>query len=86
MELLALTTGLAFLGKPSSPAMCTHRRENALLVDPKNSEVLAVALMELPGSPVLRQRLAAEVQAMNLGDRSWLSIADRTKKAYTACL
>jgi hypothetical protein len=75
------------LGKNRYRQQCALTEwENALLADPNNSEELAVAFMELPGSSVLRQRLAVEVQAMNFGDRSWLSIADRTKNSCTTCL
>ena len=87
----ALATGLA-LGKtivasnlPVFRELLTNR-ENALLVDPNNPEELAAVLMELSRSSLLRQQLAANVQAMNFGDQSWRSIADRTKKFYVDIL
>jgi glycosyltransferase involved in cell wall biosynthesis len=83
----ALATGLA-LGKtilasdlPVFRELLTDRK-NALLIDPQNSSALSAALMELSGNPTLRQQLAAAVQAMDFGDRSWLSIAGRTGEVY----
>jgi glycosyltransferase involved in cell wall biosynthesis len=85
----ALATGLA-LGKtivasnlPVFRELLTDR-ENALLVDPEKSTELAAALIELCENSSLRQRLAANIDAMNFGDQSWLSIANRTKKFYVA--
>jgi glycosyltransferase involved in cell wall biosynthesis len=85
----ALATGLA-LGKtivasnlPVFRELLTNR-ENALLVDPENSTELAAALTELCENFSLRQQLAANIRAMNFGDQSWLSIAERTKKIYVA--
>jgi glycosyltransferase involved in cell wall biosynthesis len=83
----ALATGLA-LGKtivasnlPVFRELLTDR-ENALLVDPQNTAALAAALTELSRDSALRQQLAANVQAMDFGDRSWLSIAKKTKDFY----
>jgi glycosyltransferase involved in cell wall biosynthesis len=85
----ALATGLA-LGKtivasnlPVFRELLTDR-ENALLVDPENSTELAAALTELCENFSLRHQLAANIEAMNFGDQSWLSIAERTKKFYLA--
>jgi len=87
----ALATGLA-LGKtilasnlPVFRELLTDR-ENALLVDPENSTELAAALTELCENFSLRHQLAANIEAMNFGDQSWLSIADRTKEFYVAIL
>jgi glycosyltransferase involved in cell wall biosynthesis len=83
----ALATGLA-LGKTIVASNLPVFREllddrkNALLVDPQNAAQLAAALMELSKNSLLRQQLAASVQAMNFGDQSWLSIADRTRSFY----
>jgi glycosyltransferase involved in cell wall biosynthesis len=85
----ALATGLA-LGKtivasnlPVFRELLTNR-ENALLVDPENSTEIAAALTELCENFSLRQQLAANIKAMNFGDQSWLSIAERTKNFYVA--
>jgi glycosyltransferase involved in cell wall biosynthesis len=87
----ALATGLA-LGKtivasnlPVFRELLTDR-DNALLVDPHDSHAFADALIELSEDSVLRQQLAANVQAMNFGDQSWLSIADRTSDCYVDIL
>jgi glycosyltransferase involved in cell wall biosynthesis len=87
----ALATGLA-LGKtivasnlPVFRELLTDR-QNALLVDPQNSEQLAAALISLSSDSQLRSQLAAKVVAMHFGDESWLSIANRTKDFYSAML
>jgi glycosyltransferase involved in cell wall biosynthesis len=83
----ALATGLA-LGKTIVASDLTVFRElltdrkNALLVDPQNSAGLAAALRELSDNFLLRQQLAASVQAMDFGDQSWLSIGKKTVEAY----
>ena len=83
----ALATGLA-LGKTIIATDLTVFRElltdqkNALLVDPQSSAALAAALMELCGNFLLRQQLAAGVQAMDFGDQSWLFIGKKTVEAY----
>jgi len=83
----ALATGLA-LGKtivasnlPVFREILTDR-DNALLVDPEDQAALADALIGLSEDSSLRERLAANVQAMNFGDESWLSIASRTRRCY----
>jgi glycosyltransferase involved in cell wall biosynthesis len=83
----ALATGLA-LGKtivatdlPVFRELLTDR-QNALLVPPRDSEALACALTELLEDQVLRERLAEAVRAMDFGDASWLSIADKTIAVY----
>jgi glycosyltransferase involved in cell wall biosynthesis len=83
----ALATGLA-LGKtivasdlPVFRELLTNKK-NALLVDPQDSVALSAALIELSQDSVLRQQLATSVKAMNFGDQSWLSIADKTRKCY----
>jgi glycosyltransferase involved in cell wall biosynthesis len=87
----ALATGLS-LGKtivasnlPVFRELLTDR-ENALLFDPQKPGELAAALLELSRDSQLRLHLAANVKAMQFGDESWLSIADRTKKFYSAIL
>jgi glycosyltransferase involved in cell wall biosynthesis len=83
----ALATGLA-LGKTIVASDLTVFRElltdrkNALLVDPQDSAALAAGLMELSDNFPLRQRLATNVQAMDFGDQSWLSIGKKTVEAY----
>jgi len=83
----ALATGLA-LGKTIIATDLTVFRElltdrkNALLVDPQSSAALAAALMELSSDFPLRQQLAANVQAMDFGDQSWLFIGKKTVEAY----
>jgi glycosyltransferase involved in cell wall biosynthesis len=83
----ALATGLA-LGKTIIATDLTVFRElltdrkNALLVDSQSSAALAAALMELSSDFPLRQQLAANVQAMDFGDQSWLFIGKKTVEAY----
>jgi glycosyltransferase involved in cell wall biosynthesis len=87
----ALATGLA-LGKaivasdlPVFRELLTDR-ENALLIDPQNTEEFAGALLELAQNAELRNRLASRVREMNFGDQSWLSIARKTLDAYELAL
>jgi len=87
----ALATGLA-LGKtivasdlPVFRELLVNR-ENALLVDPQNSDELADALIELVQDEALRNRLAGRVREMDFGDQSWLSIAKKTVHAYEGVL
>jgi glycosyltransferase involved in cell wall biosynthesis len=87
----ALATGLA-LGKTvlasNLPAFreLLKNGESALLVDPQNTDELAGALIDLIQKPELRERLAACVRAMNFGDSSWISIAQKTVQAYESFL
>jgi glycosyltransferase involved in cell wall biosynthesis len=83
----ALATGLA-MGKaivasdlPVFRELLTDR-ENALLVDPQDCDALAGALVELVQDSALRQRLAANVRAMDFGDESWQMIAKQTMEVY----
>ncbi|HWB32292.1 MAG TPA: glycosyltransferase family 4 protein [Acidobacteriaceae bacterium] len=83
----ALATGLA-LGKtivatdlPVFRELLTDR-ENALLVPPRDPQALGNALIELLGNPELRNELASQVRAMDFGDASWLSIAEKTLAVY----
>jgi glycosyltransferase involved in cell wall biosynthesis len=87
----ALATGLA-LGKTIVASdlavfreLLTHR-ENALLVNPGDSVELASALIELAQDAGLRERLAMRVRAMDFGDQSWISIAEKTIRAYEGAL
>jgi glycosyltransferase involved in cell wall biosynthesis len=87
----ALATGLA-LGKaivasdlPVFRELLTDR-ESALLVDAGDAGALAGALVELCGDAELRERLAGKVRAMEFGDRSWLSIGQKTVEAYESVL
>ena len=83
----ALATGLA-LGKtivasdlPVFRELLTNG-ENALLIDPKNIDGFAGALVELSASRSRRESLAKHVQEMNFGDQSWASIAKLTEDVY----
>jgi glycosyltransferase involved in cell wall biosynthesis len=87
----ALATGLA-LGKaivasdlPVFRELLTVR-ENALLVDPQDCDALAGALTELIQDAALRERLAANVRAMEFGDETWNAIAKRTMEVYERVL
>ncbi|HUD23201.1 MAG TPA: glycosyltransferase family 4 protein [Acidobacteriaceae bacterium] len=87
----ALASGLA-MGKaivttdlPVFREMLTHR-ENALLVAPQDSDALAGALIELVQHAALRERLAANVRAMNFGDESWIAIGQKTMETYERVL
>jgi len=87
----ALATGLA-LGKAivasDLPVFreLLSERENALLVDPLDADALAVAVSELLQDAALRAKLAGRVRDMNFGDTSWLTIAEKTRQAYTDVL
>ena len=87
----ALATGLA-MGKaivtsnlPVFRELLTDR-ENALLVDPQDCDALGGALVELVQDSALRQRLTANVRAMNFGDESWQTIAKQTMEVYRRVL
>jgi glycosyltransferase involved in cell wall biosynthesis len=87
----ALATGLA-LGKsiiasdlPVFRELLTDH-ENALLVNPQNSEELAGALITLTQDSALREQLEERVRQMNFGDQSWSLIASKTMEAYEAVL
>lgn len=87
----ALATGLA-LGKTILASDLPVFREllrndeNALLVDPAQTEALADALVRLIKDAPLRERLASKVRAMRFGDESWLSIAKKTVETYQSAL
>lgn len=87
----ALATGLA-LGKTIVASDLPVFREllrdgeNALLVDPLDSDGLASALIKLVSNPQLRTELAENVRAMNFGDESWRAIAKQTATAYEQLL
>jgi glycosyltransferase involved in cell wall biosynthesis len=87
----ALATGLA-LGKAIIASdLPVFRellidRENALLVDPQDSDQLACALIELIQNSTLREHLAEKVRDMNFGDQTWSLIADKTLRAYERVL
>jgi glycosyltransferase involved in cell wall biosynthesis len=87
----ALATGLA-LGKAIIASdLPVFRellidRENALLVDPQDSNELACALIELIQNSTLREHLAEKVRGMNFGDQTWSLIADKTLRAYERVL
>jgi len=61
-------------------------RDNALLVDPQNPDELADALIELAQDASLREHLSSRVRAMDFGDRSWLTIAQKTSQVYRSAL
>lgn len=83
----ALATGLA-LGKTivasNLPVFreLLRPRENALLVDPHDSNELSDALTALSRDLELRERLARSVREMNFGNLSWLAIAKKTAWTY----
>ena len=87
----ALATGLA-LGKAMITSDLAVFRElltnnqDALLVDPADPDALAAAIVRLANEPELREQFAAGIRAMNFGDASWRSIADRTVSAYDRLL
>ena len=87
----ALATGLA-LGKaivasdlPVFRELLTDG-ENALLVDPQDSDELACALIKLIQDSSLRTQLAEKVREMNFGDQTWSFIANKTLEAYERVL
>lgn len=83
----ALATGLA-LGKTivasDLPVFreLLHHEENALLINPQNSDELSTALVRLIQNPELRRKLATGVINLHFGERSWLSIANDTIRVY----
>ncbi len=85
----ALATGLA-LGKTIIASDLPVFREllrndgNALLVDPQNTDQLSASLVRLARDPELRRKLASAVSDLHFGERSWLSIADDTRRIYQA--
>jgi glycosyltransferase involved in cell wall biosynthesis len=87
----ALATGLA-LGKTIiASALPVFREllingENALLVNPEDSDELACALMKLTQDSSLREQLAGKVREMNFGDQTWTVIANKTLQAYERVL
>jgi glycosyltransferase involved in cell wall biosynthesis len=87
----ALATGLA-LGKAIIASDLPVFREllidgeNALLVNPQDSDELACALLELIQNPTLREHLAEKVRDMNFGDQTWSLIADKTLRTYERVL
>jgi glycosyltransferase involved in cell wall biosynthesis len=87
----ALATGLAMEKAIVASNLPVFRelltdRENALLADPQDRDALAGALVELVQDSALRQRLAANVRAMNFGDESWQMIAKQTMEVYRRML
>ncbi len=87
----ALATGLA-LGKaivasdlPVFRELLTDG-ENARLVAPGDAPALARAIEQLLADDPLRQRLMANVTAMNFALQAWHEIAEKTIDAYTAVL
>lgn len=83
----ALATGLA-IGKAIVASDLPVFREllvnaeTALLVNSRYSDELASALIELTQNQGLREHLSKNVQKMNFGDESWISIAKKTIQAY----
>ena len=87
----ALATGLS-LGKaivasdlPVFRELLTDRK-NALMVPADDAGRLAQAMQLLLNDEALRNRLSAEVRAMDFGPQSWQKIAADTLKAYRAAL
>jgi len=87
----ALATGLA-LGKAIIASDLPVFREllingeNALLVDPQDSDELACALIKLIQDSSLRNQLAEKVREMSFGDQTWSLIANKTLQAYERVL
>jgi glycosyltransferase involved in cell wall biosynthesis len=87
----ALATGLA-LGKAIIASDLPVFREllidgeNALLVDPQDSDELACALIKLTQDSSLRKQFAEKVREMNFGDQTWSLIANKTIQAYERVL
>ena len=87
----ALATGLA-LGKAIIASDLPVFREllingeNALLVDPQDSDELACALIKLIQDSSLRNQLAEKVREMSFGDQTWSVIANKTLHAYERVL
>lgn len=83
----ALATGLA-LGKTIVASDLPVFREllrdgeNALLINPRSSDELSIALVRLAQNPDLRRKLASAVSELNFGEHSWLSIAGDTMRTY----
>lgn len=84
----ALATGLA-LGKcivasdlPVFRELLTDG-ESALLTEVGDPAALGGALVDATLDAALRARLSQHVRAMNFGDNSWLSIAEKTAAIYT---
>jgi glycosyltransferase involved in cell wall biosynthesis len=87
----ALATGLA-LGKAIIASDLPVFREllidgeNALLVDPQDSDELASALIKLSQDSLLRNQLAEKVRELSFGDQTWSVIANKTLQAYEKVL
>ena len=87
----ALATGLA-IGKAIVASDLPVFRElladneTALLVNSQHSDELASALIKLTQNQGLREHLSKNVQKMNFGDESWISIAKKTIQAYDRVL
>ena len=87
----ALATGLA-LGKTIGASDLPVFRElltsgeNALLVDPEDTDALGNALVALIRQPEMRVAFAERVRAMRFGDESWLAIARATRAVYAKTL
>jgi glycosyltransferase involved in cell wall biosynthesis len=87
----ALATGLA-MGKAIIATDLPVFREmltdgaNVLLVAPQDCDALANAVIELIQDVELRERLAANVRAMDFGDESWRMIAMQTMETYERML
>ncbi len=83
----ALATGLA-LGKTivasDLPVFreLLHDRQNALLCPAGDAASLAAAISLLARNRPMREHLAAEVRAMEFGERSWRTIARQTLQVY----
>jgi glycosyltransferase involved in cell wall biosynthesis len=87
----ALATGLA-LGKAIVASDLPVFREllidgeNALLVDPQDTDELGCALIKLIQDSSLREQFAEKVREMNFGDQTWSFIANKTLQAYERVL
>ena len=87
----ALATGLA-LGKTIVATDLSVFRElltdgkSALLIDPRDRDQFASALIRLAKDAQLRADLSSQVRKLNFGDQSWEAIARQTIETYNKVL
>jgi glycosyltransferase involved in cell wall biosynthesis len=87
----ALATGLA-LGKAIVASDLSVFREllingkSALLIDPRDKDQFASALIRLAKEPQLRADLSSEIENLHFGDQSWEAIALKTIETYNKVL
>ena len=87
----ALLTGVA-LGKPiiatnlKAFAEILEHGENALLVEPGDTQALAGSILRLASEPEFRLQLGARAKQLGSGDDAWRSIAKQTRECYLSVL